>query len=192
MVSATMTDMYRRRFLRGDLGSKHLPIRPPWAVSEGELEAACDRCGDCVRVCSERVIVQGSGGFPEMDFSERGCSLCGECLAACRGRALRGDPRTDRPWHTTAVIGAGCLAARGVVCRSCGEVCAERAIRFEVRVGGAALPRLDTERCTGCGCCVGVCPVLVIRIQPRAAAGEVGPGRPPPVTAQPNREVDST
>lgn len=146
-------------------------MRPPWAVAEETFATSCDRCNDCVYACPERVIRFGSGGFPEMDFSEGGCSFCGECVSACSGKALKADPRRDPPWHLVVEIGDSCLANKGVVCRSCGEACDEGAIRFRLRVGGAAEPRLDTAACTGCGYCISVCPVNALRINrhPRAA-----------------------
>ena len=184
-----MTDIFRRQLIRGRIRGRHLALRPPWAPDEAVFVDACDRCGDCLRACPEGVIVQGSGGFPEMDFREQGCSLCGECVTACRGKALAGDPSRDRPWDTVAEIRADCLAEKGVVCRSCGEACDERAIRFALRVGGAALPRLDAGRCTGCGCCIGVCPVKAVRIR-RGAAGTVdGPREPRPSASDGQREV---
>jgi len=51
-----------------------------------------------------------------------------------------------------------CLAVQNVVCRSCGEACQQQAIRFSPRLGGAALPSLLAERCTGCGDCLPICP----------------------------------
>ena len=137
MMSARNTaDISRRQFLRGDLGTTRNPVRPPWAASESLFSNLCDRCDDCIYACPERVIRFGSGGFPEMDFSERGCTLCGECVAACGGKALTSDPRRDRPWMLVAQIGNECLANRNVVCRSCGESCDARAIRFRLRAGG--------------------------------------------------------
>jgi ferredoxin-type protein NapF len=53
-----------------------------------------------------------------------------------------------------------------VVCRSCGEVCDESAIRFKLEVGGIARPLLDQEQCNGCGACFAVCPVRAVRIAP--------------------------
>jgi ferredoxin len=51
-----------------------------------------------------------------------------------------------------------CLAQQNVVCRSCAEICEHDAIRFSPRLGGAALPVLNSERCTGCGDCLSICP----------------------------------
>jgi ferredoxin-type protein NapF len=158
--------------LRGSPTRSAPPVRPPWALVEEVFTSRCDRCGDCVRACPERVIRLGSGGFPEMDFSARGCCLCGDCVSICGGKALAGDPVADKPWDLVAQVGDACLARRGVVCRSCGEACSEGAVRFRLRVGGAAEPMLDEARCTGCGWCVGVCPVRAVRVA--AAAGGSG------------------
>jgi ferredoxin-type protein NapF len=57
------------------------------------------------------------------------------------------------------------MAAQGVVCRTCGDVCDARAIHFQLRVGGAALPLLDETACTGCGECIAVCPVQAVEIE---------------------------
>jgi ferredoxin-type protein NapF len=154
----------RRQLFRGDLRGPRPALRPPWASSEQTFVARCDRCRDCVSACPEQVIRLGTAGFPEMEFSARGCSLCGECVTACGGKALRGDPASDMPWDLVAEIGDGCLARRGVVCRSCGESCGEGAIRFRLRVGGVAEPLLVQDACTGCGWCVGVCPTHAVRV----------------------------
>ena len=154
----------RRQLFRGDLGGREVPRLPPWADAESEFLQRCERCDDCARSCPESIIRVGDGGYPVIDFDLGACTFCAECLTVCRGRALRGDPDCDPPWTLKAVIASTCLAEQGVVCRSCGEVCDERAIRFRLRVGGAAQPQLETELCTGCGRCVGVCPVRAVAI----------------------------
>jgi ferredoxin-type protein NapF len=63
-----------------------------------------------------------------------------------------------------AVIGEACLARRGVVCRSCGDACPERAIRFPPLLGHVALPVVVADACTGCGDCVAVCPVAAVTL----------------------------
>jgi ferredoxin-type protein NapF len=74
------------------------------------------------------------------------------------GRGAAPSPRA------VAVIGESCLAKRGVVCRSCGDVCPERAIRFPPLLGRAAQPLLSAESCIGCGDCLAVCPVAAITL----------------------------
>lgn len=61
-------------------------------------------------------------------------------------------------------IGTGCLSMNGVMCRVCGDRCDERAIRFQLAVGGIAHPIIDQSSCTGCGACVEPCPVGVVEI----------------------------
>ena len=157
-----MTSISRRRFLRGALGGRRSPVRPAYALAEAAFVERCDRCGDCVRACAERIIRLGDGGFPEIDFALGGCTLCGDCVSACRGRALVG----HRPFPLWVQIGGGCLAYQGVVCRACGEACDTGAIRFRLRVGGAAEPRIDPPACTGCGGCVSRCPAQAVSLVP--------------------------
>lgn len=72
------------------------------------------------------------------------------------------------PARRVLAIAAHCLAERNVVCRSCGEHCADGAIRFSPRLGAAALPAVLADRCTGCGDCLPVCPVGALQLIPSA------------------------
>jgi len=162
---AMSSTISRMQFLRGGLGGRRQPLRPPWSPAEALFVDRCDRCGDCVTACPDAILVKGRGGFPEMDFSRSGCSFCGDCLAACKGKALAGNAEdSESAWSLKAEFGNECLSVNGVVCRSCGEVCDEDAIRFRLEVGGVARPLLDADRCSGCGGCHAVCPVRAVRM----------------------------
>ena len=76
---------------------------------------------------------------------------------------LTGGAAGPRP-DPVARIADGCLARAGVVCQACGDTCPERAIRFQLQRGGPPLPRIDEDRCTGCGECMPVCPVAAITL----------------------------
>lgn len=169
--SVQTASMSRRGFLRGRTHAVDAPRRPPWALAEAGFVARCTRCSACIDHCPTQILVRADGGYPAVDFSRGECTFCGECASRCEPGALR---RTDdAPWTLRARIGEACLSAQGVECRVCGESCPAGAIRFRPRLGGVALPVLETEACTGCGACFGPCPVRAIALlsPDRAAAG---------------------
>lgn len=151
----------RRGFLSGRFRPGSHEFRPPWAAPSGVFEDRCDRCGECIKTCA--VLVAGDGGFPKVDFGRGECNFCGECVQVCKRAALsRSDD--DLAWAIKASIAESCLAAQGVECRICGDVCEVAAIRFRPRIGGAARPQLDADCCTGCGACYAPCPVRAIEM----------------------------
>lgn len=157
----TSINTARRAFLRGRVAGKDLlGHRMPWAVAG--FTAACQRCDDCIKACEESVLVAGDGGYPTVDFDRGGCTFCGACVCACQHGALDGE--LAQPWLLKASIGEGCLSAQGITCRSCGDACEVRAIRFQLEVGGRAIPSLDNTLCNGCGSCIATCPTHVIQI----------------------------
>ena len=163
----------RRAFLRQAILADAPPsIRPPWALGEEEFIARCERCGECAEACPDGLIVLGDGGFPRMEFARGGCDFCGACLEACKGRALVGEVEDEAgAWVHGIVVGDGCIAEKGVVCRSCADACDFEAIGFRLRVGGAARPEYHASRCTGCGACIPVCPVQAIGVDPSRRGG---------------------
>ena len=145
----------RRSFLRGRLSPDYL-VRPPW-TRENALRDACTACGACVEACPQNIIALGNG-LPVITFTDE-CTACGRCADACE------EPIFDRalaPFPHVAAISPGCFAVRGIVCQSCGDACPEMAIRFDLRMGGPALPSIHAERCTGCGACIAACPADAI------------------------------
>lgn len=157
----------RRAFLRVRSPNRTNPMRPPWAVAAEVFLDRCTRCSDCITACPTGLLIKGEGGFPEADFApargSEGCTFCRRCLTACTPAALLEVPG-QAPWQLKAVFGEACLASQQVVCRTCGDLCDARAIRFSPRPGGVALPQLEHAACTGCGACLAACPTRAIRM----------------------------
>ena len=140
------------------------PPRPPWSRPEEAFIARCTRCDGCATSCPQGVLKRGDGGFPQIDFSRRGCTLCGDCGRACPTGAI--DPTAVRVAFTWRIqVADTCLARRGVECRVCGDACDARALRFVPSPGGIAQLRIDADACTGCGECLGVCPVVALSLR---------------------------
>lgn len=152
----------RRQFLRGDLAGRKPAARPPWALAEAAFLSACSRCGECAPVCPTKIIVV-ERDYPVVDFTRGECTFCAACVAACRTGALAANGDAP-PWRLQALIATTCMAFGNVVCRSCGDACLAAAIRFRPRLGGAAVPEVDGEKCTGCGACVAPCPAKAITL----------------------------
>lgn len=157
-----MAELSRRKWLSGRWQSQAEVIRPPWSCELSSFLAGCTRCQACVNACETGVLIVGSAGFPEVDFQRAECTFCRKCAEACEAPLF--SPAEDPPWQQVASFTASCLALRGVECRSCQDSCETQAIRFQPRLGGIAHPWFDTSACTGCGACVGACPVMAITI----------------------------
>lgn len=166
----------RRAFLGVARRGPGTAVRPPWALPEAEFLARCTRCADCVDACPSRLLVKGSGGFPEADFTPgrapEGCTFCGECRHVCLPAALH-EVDGRAPWSLRAHITGDCLASRQVVCYTCRESCPTHAIHFQLAAGGIALPLLDAATCTGCGACLADCPGQAICIQSVSVSSQV-------------------
>jgi ferredoxin-type protein NapF len=107
-------------------------------------------------------LLAGDGGLPEIDFTLGACTFCADCKSACSEGIF--DPAALAPWSYKASIADLCLANRQVMCQSCGDSCAARAIRFTRQAGRVPVPKIDAALCTGCGACVSVCPVEAVQV----------------------------
>lgn len=161
-------DPLRRALIRGRTRPEPMPLRPPWARREGFTDA-CTRCGICLDACPDQLLARGDGDYPVIDFARGECTFCGACADSCPQPAF---DRAGAPWRILPAIGPDCLARRSVVCRSCRDACPTSAISFSPKPGGAALPALEPEACTGCGACVSACPVDAVSMRAREEAAD--------------------
>lgn len=153
----------RRAFLSAKVCREDSSIvRPPGSTVPGFIDH-CTKCGDCVDVCQETVIVFGQDGFPVFKPSENPCTFCGDCATVCPTDALQIERLPDWPWRA-AIETSSCLSMNGVSCRVCQDNCEQNAIRFRLQLGGLAEPSLDAKTCVGCGACVPSCPVNAIAL----------------------------
>ncbi len=130
----------------------------------GFIQASADKCGTCVtssckNVCEEGIVIRSESSVPYLDFSRRGCTFCGECATACESDCFVAEPIEKIEARFEIGI-LSCLAWNKTICQSCKDVCNEKAIQFT----GLWNPEIDSNLCTGCGFCVGVCPAYTIQI----------------------------
>lgn len=138
-------------------------IKPPWSGNSEDFQAACDACGDCIKACSNNILVPGKSGRPRVDFSQGDCTFCGSCAESCRQGALLYKP-SGPPWRIKAKINKECLAKNNVICSICAEQCEKRVITLSAISEGNREPQIMTESCNGCGACYRVCPVQAIEM----------------------------
>ena len=155
------TNLSRRNLLRGVPVTAAPPLRPPGAIAESLFTDTCTTCGECIEICPQRIIIRGSAGYPEVDFTGAECTFCEECIDSCPENALQ---RAVQPrWRWQPQLQENCLTQRQVVCQTCRDVCDADAIRFRPQLRSVAAPEIDREACVGCGACVAGCPESAIK-----------------------------
>lgn len=139
-----------------------LVLRPPYGLEESLFQSECITCESkaCVASCDEEIIFILEDGTPSLDFTNSGCTFCEDCASVCEPNVLNLENiHTSEQLNASFRISTeGCVAHNGVICFSCKEPCIDDAILFN----GLFNPVIDTDKCTGCGFCVGRCPTLAI------------------------------
>lgn len=143
-------------------------IRPPFALGELEFLLTCTRCDKCLQACPHNVIFLlpdrlgvKVAGTPALDLLHKGCHLCQDwpCVQACEPGALRfsetsdGEESAALRLASITINPSVCLPYNGPECGACASSCP---------VPGALLwdglkPRIDVDRCSGCGLCREAC-----------------------------------
>ncbi|MFZ2969179.1 MAG: 4Fe-4S binding protein [Sulfuricurvum sp.] len=144
-------------------GKKKKPFHPflPGFITENSDNCLSCTTSACKKVCEEGIIVHEDARIPYLDFSRRGCTFCGECITACESDCFVAEPITSLKAEVKIGI-LSCLAWNKTICRSCADVCNDKAIQFT----GLWNPEIDSNACTACGFCVGVCPAFTITLHP--------------------------
>ena len=146
-------------------------------MAEAEFLAGCTQCLDCARDCPHDAIrpagerLGAARGTPVIDAAQAPCHSCVDrpCAAACEAGVISSEGRGQM--GTARVVDHSCLAVAGVGCSACVEQCpVPGAIELE-----RGRPRIDPERCTGCGVCFYVCPapqkaILLLPLRTRESA----------------------
>jgi len=166
-------------------------LRPPGALPEDRFQAACVRCGLCVRACpydTLKLAQLGDGvptGTPYFEARKVPCEMCPDvpCAKACPSGALdREIPGIDEARMGLAVLldHETCLNHLGLRCDVCYRVCPviDKAITLEARhnerTGKHAMfiPTVHSDHCTGCGKCERSCVLeeAAIKVLPIAQA----------------------
>lgn len=156
-------------------------IRPPGALKERDFLERCVRCGECMKVCitnglQPTLVEAGLEGLwtprlvPTIGYCEFRCTLCGQVCPTGAIRKLTLKEKEEIKIGMAVIDTGRCLPhAYGTPCIVCEEVCPtpEKAIWLEERSiinrsGGKIAvkqPKIDLERCIGCGTCEANCPV---------------------------------
>ncbi|MBN1772280.1 MAG: RnfABCDGE type electron transport complex subunit B [Deltaproteobacteria bacterium] len=144
----------------------------------------CVGLGSCVKACSYDAIVIRDG--VAVVLPER-CIGDGACVQACPRGIIRMAPRDVRVYVACVSHDAGAAVRKyckvGCIgCKRCVKACAFDAIQFDRN-----LARVDHDKCTACGACVGTCPQKVI--EEVGLVGEAhAKAHPPPKEKKPAAE----
>lgn len=171
-------------------------IRPPGARAEADFQAACIRCGLCVRDCPYDILSLGTPGqpvatgTPYFTARARPCEMCENlpCVKACPTGALDHgltDINQAKMGLAVLVDHESCLNFLGMRCDVCYRVCPriDQAITLELQHNDRTskhamfLPTVHSDKCTGCGKCEASCVLqtAAIKVYPaKLAKGELG------------------
>lgn len=151
-------------------------LRPPGALPEVDFNAACIRCGLCVRACPFDILhlakpeQQIPTGTPYFIAREKACEMCQDipCIPVCPTHALDHDLiNIDKARMGLAVLldQEACIAFQGLRCEVCFNICPVRgkAISLEYLHNPRSdkhamfIPIVHSNACTGCGKCEQAC-----------------------------------
>ncbi|MEN6534070.1 MAG: 4Fe-4S binding protein [Bryobacteraceae bacterium] len=154
-------------------------LRPPGSVDESTFQGTCIRCGSCVRVCPTGIIEPSHDAgdaagylvprlrFEGANYCRQDCNSCGQVCPPGVIQALPLEAKNRYVIGTAVIDLAACRLTEEVECGVCLPRCPRGAIEeiFSYETYTPSL-RVLSDKCNGCGACVGICPPKVIRIVP--------------------------
>lgn len=147
-------------------------LRPPGAVRDPDFLGLCLRCGNCSRVCPAHIIhadglERGLAGLlaPTVRFDNDHCRAdCVVCTEVCPSGALSRRTLEDKLQARIGIPRVDmdvCWLGDGRECSICRNECPYEAIRYEFcEIDYTTEPRIDLDRCNGCGACEVACPTV--------------------------------
>ena len=176
----------------------HPMLRPPGARPEAEFLSKCVRCGECMKVCTTNGLQPvglelGLEGLwtpklvPQQGYCEFNCTLCGQVCPTQAILRLTLEEKQKVKIGTAMFDHNRCLPwAHATPCIVCEEMCPvpDKAIWYETvqvrnRQGQTVevkQPRVDLEKCIGCGACEAKCPLVD---SPAVRVTSIGESRSP-------------
>lgn len=144
-------------------GAAKKVLRPPGALPEADFISVCNRCGRCIKACSNNAlrpmpITEGLEYFetPYIIPRRANCFLCFTCQEVCPTGAITQVPVEQVKMGTAKIDRERCIAWKeNKVCVICGELCPVLAIEPDDQLR----PIVQPDKCVGCGSCEKACPV---------------------------------
>ena len=162
-------------------------IRPPGAVDEVIFLEKCTRCGDCITACPHDAITlapasfRNAAGSPMINAADAPCLMCEDypCIEVCPENVLL--PLETGRKHKIAdarILDYNCLNRNGRAAEHC-TVCIEQCPEQGALIVEDGMPRVDNDKCTGCGICHYACPaptnaVAMMPLQQRPVVLTIG------------------
>jgi ferredoxin len=174
------------------------PVMPPGAGDRRRFTSRCTACQLCVAECPTQVLrpallAYGGTGLlqPRLVYDDASCVYdCNRCGQVCPTGAIAELPLAEK--HL-AQVGRACFVrsdcvveVKKTICGACAEHCPTTAIAM-VPVPGEVhlrIPRVNEERCIGCGACEHPCPVRprkAIYVEARPSQGRARPPQAAPL-----------
>ena len=141
------------------------PLRPPGALKENDFIKRCIKCNKCAQICPNDSIEMAdiscgkNMGTPIIFPREIPCYVCMKCTAVCPTGALESkiDLKEKVKMGIAEIDTEKCLPYLSVICRACFEHCP--IFREAIYLEDEMYPKVNTDKCIGCGICERVCPV---------------------------------